>query len=119
MPLFYNQTVAVLRPPEKTNRAGEKSLDYAGLDVAEGTPWLNVAVRPTSQQEVVGDDREAALSQWRLASQPGRGDVDVLHTDWVRLPTGEVCVVVGEVARPNDPISGRIDHVEVTVERNA
>lgn len=115
MSVFFHDTVAILRPAEKTNRAGEKVLDYSSLSAADGIPWPRVQVRPLSQAEVVAEDREAALSQWRIANEAG--DVDLLDTDWVRIPDGTVCKVVGDPARPTDPFSRAVHHVEVTVER--
>jgi hypothetical protein len=117
MSLFYNQTVQRLRPTVRTNRSGEQELSYAGLESAEGVDWTGVHVRPTQQLEVLAEDRETAVSQWRIGSEPGRGDFDLLSTDWVRLPDGIVCSVVGEVARPSNPLNGSIDHLEVNVQR--
>jgi hypothetical protein len=115
--LFYHDTVFVLRPATKTNRAQETVLDYAGLELADGYPRALVQVRPTSQVEVSQVDRETALSQWRLATEPFSGDWDVVSTDWLRLPDGTIVRVLGDVAKPSDPQSGRLHHVELTVER--
>lgn len=114
--MYYIQTVEILRPKPRESRSGETTLDYEGLADAAGDPWPNVYVRPASQAEAVGPDRETALSSWRIASRPGDAIPAVESTDWIRLPTGEVTRVVGEIARPADPIiAGRTHHVELTV----
>lgn len=113
--MFYNQAVRILRPTPGTSRSGEATLNYAGLAEAEGELWENVQVRPTSQTEAVGPDRETALSSWRIASRPGDPLPAVESTDWIRLPTGEVTRVVGEIARPADPLTGETHHAELTV----
>jgi hypothetical protein len=117
--VFHNQAVDVLRPGTRTNRAGETVLEYSKLEQQPGAPWRGVYVRPTSQAERVDEERETAVSGWRIASAPGSPDVDLRSTDWVRLPSGEVCRVVGDVARPADPFTGQLDHVEVFVTRAA
>lgn len=114
---FYQDTVFVLRPPSKVNRAQETVFDYAGLADAEGFPRARVQVRPTSQIEVSEPDRETAVSQWRLGTEPFSGDWDVRPSDWLRLPDGTIVQVLGDVAKPSDPTSGRLHHVELTVER--
>lgn len=114
--MFYDQTVARLRPSVKTTDSGESALDYEGLSQLPGAPWEGVYVKPFSQAEVTEEDRETAVSRWRISSNPRAGDFDIVHTDWVRLPTGEVCRVLGDVARAYSPINGRLHHLEVTVE---
>ena len=117
MSLFYGDTVHVLRPPSKTNRANETVLDYTGLEDAPGYPRALVQVRPVAQGESVEVDRETAISEWILQTEPGSGDWDVRDSDWVRLPSGEVCAVVGDAARPTDPVSHLLSHVQVRVRR--
>jgi hypothetical protein len=114
---FYNDEVALLKPPMRANRAGEQRPDYTGLADAEGVPWRAVQVRPLSQAELPGEDRETALSSWRIASRPGTPVPDVDNIDWIRLPDGTVTQVVGDIARPSDPVRGGTHHVELTVER--
>lgn len=112
---FYNDRVLVLRPVTKTNRANETVLDYNGLEDAPGFPRDLCHVRPTSQTELPAEDRATAMSEWRIATKPGSGDWDVRSGDWVRLPDGTIASVQGDTARPSDPITGRLDHVEVLV----
>lgn len=120
---FYHDRVLVLRPGTKTNRAQETVLDYAGLELAAGYPRDKVHVRPVSQGEGsptsnAGDpDRIAASEEWQLATEPGSGDWDVRETDWLRLPDGGIAAVVGPPARPSDPISGLLHHVEIRARR--
>jgi len=113
---FYSETVSRLRPGVKQNRALESVPDYDGLREAPGLEWERVHVRPVSQTEVVGTDRATAVSQWLLASEPGSGDFDVVSTDWVRLPDGTVCQVIGAPARPTDPLSGGLHHIQLLLE---
>lgn len=112
---FYADRVLVLRPTVKTNRANEQVLDYTGLELAPGFPRDLCQVRPTAQSELPAEDRATAVSEWRIATKPGSGDWDVRSGDWVRLPDGRIATVQGEAARPSDPITGTLDHVEVLV----
>lgn len=113
--VFYQDRVFVLRPSSTTNRAGETVLSYAGLELATGFPRDRVQVRPTSQAELPREDRATAMSEWRLATEPGSGDWDIRSSDWIRLPDGTICEVQGDAARPSDPLTGGLDHVEVLV----
>lgn len=119
MSYFYHDRVLVLRPGTKTNRALETVLDYAGLEDAAGYPRDRVHVRPVTQSERPADDRNAGLEEWMLATEPGSGDWDVRDTDWIRLPDGRVAAVLGPPAKPSDPLTGHLDHVEVRVRRVA
>ena len=110
---FYHDEVYVLRPGTKTNRAQETVLDYSGLQDAPGYPRAHVQVRPVQQSELPAEDRNAAVEVWDLATEPGSGDWDVRATDWLRLPDGSIVAVSGPPARPTDPISGALHHVEV------
>lgn len=114
---FYQDTVHVLRPTATTNRAGETVLNYDGLEDAPGYPRALVHVRPIGQTELPDLDRASAQNEWRLATRPGSGDWDITSTDWLRLPDGTITEVRGDAARPSDPITGRLDHVEVLVRR--
>lgn len=123
MSVFYNHTVLRYRPGTKTNRAGETVLDLAGLAAAvrDGSALAvartDVHVRPTSQAEIVAEDRSAEASEWRVASEPGSGDWDIHADDWIRLPDGTLTAVVGDPARPSDPLTGNLHHVEVLVRK--
>lgn len=113
--VFYQDRVFVLRPGTFVNRAGDAELAYAGLELAPGFPRDLCQVRPTSQAELPAEDRATAMSEWRIATKPGSGDWDIRSGDWVRLPDGTITDVQGDPARPTDPVSGRLDHVEVLV----
>lgn len=117
--LFYHDTVHVLRPGTTTNRAQETVLDYVDLENAEGYPRARVHLRPLSQDEKPEEDRNANTEMWALATEPGSGDWDVLPTDWLRLPDGRIAAVDGPAARPSDPQSGRLHHVEIRARRVA
>lgn len=112
---FYPDTVLVLRPSSVTNRAQETVLDYRNLQAPR--PWAHVKVRPAVQTEQPATDRTLAVSEWLIASEPGRGDVDLLATDLVQLPTGERARVIGDPARPTDPVTGKLSHVQVLVRK--
>ena len=116
---FYHDRVLVLRPGTKTNRAEETVLDYTGLDLAAGYPRDRVQVRPLSQDEKSEEDRNAGTEVFALATEPGSGDWDVQATDWIRLPDGRIAAVDGPAARPSDPVSGALHHVEVRARRVA
>lgn len=123
MSLFYNDAVTRFRAPTKANRAGETVPDYAALaaaleaGTAVGATRANVHVRPTSQDEIVAEDRNAQASEWRVASAPGSGDWDVAADDWLKLPDGTIVSVVGDPARPSNPIGGGLHHVVVLVRK--
>lgn len=115
--LFFNDRVLVLRPPTTTNRAGETIRDYAGLADAPGYPRDLVHVRPVEQADIAAADRDTSVSEWRIATAPGSGDWDIQAGDWVRLPDGTIAAMQGDAAKPSDPLTGRLDHVEVRVRR--
>lgn len=117
--LFYADRVHVLRPTAGVNRAQEATLEYAGLELAAGYPRDKVHVRPISQTERPDDDRVAATEEWILATEPGSGDWDVRETDWLRLPDGKIAAVLGPAARPSDPVTHALHHVEVRARRVA
>lgn len=116
---FYHDRVLVLRPGTKTNRAQETVLDYDGLELAAGYPRDKVQVRPVSQTELVADGSPVGAEEWKLATEPGSGDWDVRDTDWLRMPDGRIAAVVGPPARPADPVSGALHHVEIRARRVA
>jgi hypothetical protein len=116
---FYHDRVLVLRPGTKTNRAQETVLDYAGLELAAGYPRDKVQLRPIAQSELNEEDRNAGTEVWALATEPGSGDWDVRDTDWLRLPDGRIAAVSGPPARPSDPVSGLLHHVEIRARRVA
>ncbi len=114
---FYHDRVLVLRPGTKTNRAQETVLDYDGLELAAGYPRDKVQVRPVDQGELSAEDRTNGVEEWKLATEPGSGDWDVRASDWLRMPDGRIAAVQGPAARPTDPISGALHHVEVRARR--
>lgn len=116
---FYHDRVLVLRPGTKTNRAGETVPDYTGLELAAGYPRDKVQIRPIEQSELNEDDRNAGSEVFALATEPGSGDWDVRATDWLRFPDGSIVAVHGPAARPSDPISGALHHVEIRARRVA
>jgi hypothetical protein len=116
---FYQASIAVLRPTTKTNRAEETTLDYSGLAGANGVIRKHVQIRPLSQSEKPDVDRIAGTEIWAIATKPGTGDWDVLPTDWLRLPDGRIAAVEGPPARPSDPQTGKLHHVEVRARRAA
>lgn len=116
MSLFYNQTARILRPAVRTSRSDEQQLDYRGLRDAPGVPWNSIRIRPLQQGLALEDGRRTDTQTWWIASLPGSGDVDLLATDWLRLPDGEIVAVASAIARPSDPFTGKLHHVEVRVE---
>ena len=116
---FYHDRVLVLRPGLKINRAQETVLDYTGLELSPGYPRDKVQLRPVDQSELNEEDRNAGTEVWALATEPHSGDWDVRDTDWLRLPDGRIAAVQGPPARPSDPISGLLHHVEVRARRVA
>lgn len=113
--LFFHDRVFVLRPTTTTNRAGETIRDYDGLADAPGFPRDRAQVRPVTQEETAAADRDTSVSEWRIATEPESGDWDVQPGDWVRLPDGTITSVEGEAARPSDPLTGKLHHVEIRV----
>jgi hypothetical protein len=117
--VFYKQTVRILNPVYKENRAGDRELDRTATLAQQGLPWERVQLRPIAQYERLVSETETGVSQWRVASRPGSPDVEITSASMVRLPTGDVCSVVGEPSRPTSPLNGKLDHVEVLLERAA
>lgn len=112
---LYADTVLVLRPSSGTNRAGDVVLDYRNLE--EPREWSQVHVRPAMQLEREAADRTLTISEWLVSSRPGSGDFDILATDVVQLPTGERARVIGDPARPTDPIRGGLHHIQLLVRK--
>lgn len=118
---FYSEEVVVYRPEAKTNRAGESELDYATLRAAiadgsaDGSPRDRVRIRVQNASEVVNVDQETTVTTWRIATAPWTGEWDVLPTDWIKLPTGEIVHVDGKPMRGIDPVSGSLHHIELNV----
>lgn len=119
MTLFFADRVHVLRPTVTRNRAGEEVRNYTNLADAPGYPRDRVQIRPLRQEEISGGDRDTSVSEWRLSTEPGSGDWDVLSGDWLRLPDGTIATVEGDAAKPSDPLTGKLDHVEILVRRSA
>lgn len=117
--LFFQDRVFVLRPPIVRNRAGEEVRNYAGLESAPGYPRDLVHCRPVDQADIAAADRDTSVSEWRIATAPGSGDWDVVAGDWIRLPDGTITVLQGDAAKPTDPLTGALDHVEIRVRRAA
>lgn len=127
MTVFFHDTVYRLRPASKTSRSGETGVaDYSTLAAApiDGSDarvleWANVQVRPESQAETDTEDRSTSVSQWFIATASGAPDFDVKAGDWIRLPDGSITVLIGDPARPSDPVSGGLDHIQIRVQRSA
>lgn len=127
MSVFFHDTVYRLRPATKTARSGEAGVpDYSTLAAApiDGSDarvlkWEGVQVRPISQAEQDLEDRNTAVSQWYIATASGADDFDIQAGDWIRLPDGDITVLIGDPARPSDPVSGGLDHIQCHVQRAA
>lgn len=117
--LFFQERVHVLRPAVTQNRAGEDVRNYTDLAGQPGYPRDRVQVRPLRQEEIAGGDRDTSVSEWRLSTEPGSGDWDVAAGDWIRLPDGTIATVEGDAAKPKDPLTGKLHHVEILVRRAA
>lgn len=115
---FYRDSVVIVRPPTRTLRAGDEVPDLRAAALLTGTSWAGVQVRPIIQTERIDSDRDVKRAQWRIASKPGSPDVDLQAGDLIRLRSGEVTAVLGDPARPVNPLTRppRLDHVEVTVQ---
>jgi hypothetical protein len=125
--VFFHDTVYRLRPASKTSRSGETGVpDYSTLAAApiDGSDarvlkWSNVQVRPESQAETDTEDRSTSVSQWFIATASGAPDFDVKAGDWIRLADGSITVLIGDPARPSDPVNGGLDHIQIRVQRTA
>lgn len=114
---FYQQTVHLLAPVYRTTKGGDRSLDQKATREQSGVAWPRLQLRPLTQAELLADGAELGVSRWRIASRR-RDPIPTVDANYlVRLPTGEVCSVVGEPSRPTNPVNGKVDHVELLVER--
>lgn len=112
--LFFHQTATRLRAPVVADKHRNRTRDWAA---AQRTPWAGISVQPAGRSEAsTPGDRDQATSGWLLQSAPGVV-LDLLATDRVELSTGEVCEVVGEVARHPDPFGRGVHHIEARLER--
>lgn len=112
--MFFHQTVVRLRAPLVQDRHRNRTRDWAN---AARTSWPGVSVQPAGRAESEEPGaRDRATTGWLLQSAPGV-DLDLLATDRVELEGGEVCDVVGEVARHPDPFGRGVHHVEAALSR--
>ncbi|WP_156993885.1 hypothetical protein [Pseudonocardia acaciae] len=111
---MFHQSVVVLRAPLVTDKYRNRTPDWAR---ATRTPIAGVSVQPAGRAEVhEPGQRDRVASGWTLQTPP-RVDLDLLPTDRVELDNGQVCEVVGEVARHPDPFGRGVHHIEVHLER--
>lgn len=111
--MFY-QTVNILRArASEPDRYNDVELDWTN---PIRIPVDRVIVQPTTQNEPTEPNRTAVVTGWHIIGQPGR-PFPVRPHDRIELYGGLVCEVVGEVAEWPDPVTGKIDHVEVDVQR--
>jgi hypothetical protein len=111
--VFY-QTVTILKPDVVTDpRYGDERLDWTSPTRVQVD---HVLVAPSVQSEPGEPNRSAVVTGWHIVSQPGRS-FPVHSRDRIQLPGGQITEVMGEVAEWPDPLTGRVDHYEVDVQR--
>jgi hypothetical protein len=112
--MMFNQSITRLRAPLLEGRLGSKTRDWPN---AAEVVFTGVAVQPRSSREADTEPRDQVISGWRVYSRAGV-DLDVLPSDRVRIDTGAVCEVIGEIARWPHPIKpGAVHHVEFDLQR--
>jgi hypothetical protein len=113
MALIELQTITRLRAATKTDRYGNTVLDWSvpptRLDLD------HVSVQPGVFDEPEGNGRDPVITGWTIYSDTGY-DLDITSADRVEWD-GKPCEVVGEVARWYGPLTGALDHVQVTIRR--
>jgi hypothetical protein len=113
--MFY-QTINVIKPTVSApDRYGDVTVDWSN---PTRLPIDHVMVQPSVQSEPQEPGRNAVVTGWHIISQPGR-PFPVDAQDRIELYGGLVCEVTGEVAAWPDPITGKVDHYEVDIQRVA
>ncbi len=110
---MFTETIVRVRAPLAPDRHRNPVRQWAH---ATRQPIAGVNVQPQTRTESgPGGNREQTTSTWAVRSAPGE-DLDLLSTDRVELPTGELTEVTGDVARWNDSLTGAVHHAEATLQ---
>ena len=109
---MFNQTAVRVRAGVKTDRGGNTVPDWSNPDrlTIEG---LNV--QPTSQSEDADEQRNAAITGYRVQSTEGTAP-DIKATDRVEW-AGQSFEVDGEVAIWPDLFADTVHHIEFVMVR--
>lgn len=112
--MMFNQTVTRLRAPTTVDRTNDTIYDWAAADE---TPIIGLSVQPQLQGSAeMLNGRDATKATWRVSSAPGF-DLDLLATDRVRLSTGEICEVDGDIVRWPSPHGPGVHHADANLRR--
>lgn len=109
---MFNQTAVRVRAGVKTDRGGNTVPDWSSPNRLTVT-GLNV--QPTSQSEDVDEQRDAAITGYRVQSTEGTAP-DIKATDRIEW-AGQSFEVDGEVAVWPDLFTDTVHHIEFVMVR--
>ena len=114
MRLGFTTTITILRPTVGEDEFGTDSLDWSD---PEPVPVdFMVSVQPLSSSEGPAE-RPQVVTGWQLISPPGR-DLPLRSIDRIRIPSGMVFAVIGDILRfPHPMTPNGVHHVEAMLER--
>jgi hypothetical protein len=112
LPIWFQDTVSVVRAGVRTDRYGDESEDWDSPTVTEITDCKVTPVAGGPEDQGVLDDRDALTKRWALAAPPG---TDIRSTDRIRW-NGTDYAVEGDPLVWKSPF-GSVDHLYVQLVR--
>lgn len=110
----FTTSITILRPKVEEDEFASEALDWT--DPEEVAVDFMVSVQPMSSSEGPAD-RPQVISGWQLISPPGR-DLPLRSIDRIRIPSGMVFAVIGDILRFPHPMKPNgVHHVEAILER--
>lgn len=111
---MFNQAAVRVRAGEKTDRGGNTIPDWSDTAVNRLTV-TGLNIQPASQGEKVDEQRDAAITGYRVQSAEGTAP-DIRAVDRIEW-RGEIYEVEGEVATWPELFTDTVHHVEFVMRR--
>lgn len=111
---MFNQSAVRVRAGEKTDRGGNTIPDWSDVAVNRLTV-TGLNIQPASQGETVDEQRDAAITGYRVQSAEGTAP-DIRAADRIDW-RGEIYEVEGEVAAWPELFTDTVHHVEFVMRR--
>lgn len=110
----FTSTISILRPTVEEDEFGSTSTDWSSPEVVPVD--FMVSLQPlTSTEGPV--ERPQVITGWQLITPPNT-DLPLRSVDRIRIPSGMVFAVIGDILRFPHPIKPNgVHHVEAMLER--
>ncbi|MBT2467854.1 hypothetical protein J7E97_08195 [Streptomyces sp. ISL-66] len=112
--MVFHQAIIRVRAGSRLDRGGNTVADWSPENVDRLTVG-RVSVQPIMQSETATPERTAAVTGWRVISEPGV-DADIRYNDRIEWD-GMTLEIVGEVARYLDFVHSTPHHIEFAMRR--